>query len=115
MKLRKWICLVIVLGVFVTVKATQFKIEDATSNIVAWFNNTGSLNITEDLICPACINPEDVNDIDDEDIETDLNTYVDIAGDTMNGNLTMNENAIKIGNWCILNSTSTNLIITNSC
>ena len=105
----------VILGVLVTVKATQFKIEDAAGDIVSWFNSTGSLNITEDLICPACINPEDVNDIDKEDIEGDLNTFLDIAGDTMAGNLTMNENAIKIGAWCILNTTSTNLIITNSC
>lgn len=33
------------------------------------------------------INPGDVFDIDDEDIETDLNTYVDIGGDTMTGDL----------------------------
>lgn len=35
------------------------------------------------------ITPAQVDDIDDEDIETDLNTYVDIAGDTMTGNLTI--------------------------
>ena len=34
------------------------------------------------------IYPEHVADIDDEDVESDLNTYVDIAGDTMTGKLT---------------------------
>ncbi|TET75150.1 MAG: hypothetical protein E3J56_00990 [Candidatus Aminicenantes bacterium] len=34
------------------------------------------------------IRPEHIFDVDDADIETDLNTYVDIAGDTMTGDLT---------------------------
>lgn len=33
------------------------------------------------------IKPENILDIDDEDIEGDLNTYVDIAGDNMTGDL----------------------------
>ena len=35
------------------------------------------------------IGPSNIFDVDDADIETDLNTYVDIAGDTMTGNLTI--------------------------
>ena len=52
-------------------------------------NITGDLKIqgSGDFSCSSCINPEDVNDIDKEDIETDLNTFVDIGGDTMTGNL----------------------------
>ena len=42
---------------------------------------------TYDFNCNNCINPSDVADIDKEDIETDLNTFVDIAGDHMNGTL----------------------------
>lgn len=40
-----------------------------------------------DIINREWITPAEVQDIDDEDIEGDLNTYVDIAGDTMTGNL----------------------------
>lgn len=54
---------------------------------IDWANVT-SLNISgSNFACSACINPEDVNDIDDEDIETDLNTYVDTAGDTTTGTI----------------------------
>lgn len=35
------------------------------------------------------IQSADIGDVDDADVETDLNTYVDIAGDTMTGNLTV--------------------------
>lgn len=35
------------------------------------------------------IKPEHIIDVDDAQIEGDLNTYVDIAGDTMTGNLTL--------------------------
>lgn len=54
---------------------------------------------TSKFSCPSCINPADVNDIDDEDIETDLNTYVDIAGDVMTGNLTLQRNLIMNGTF----------------
>lgn len=40
------------------------------------------------------IRPEHIADVDKEDIEGDLNTFVDVAGDTMEGNLSMNENYI---------------------
>ena len=53
---------------------SYFKIQNATQTI-AWINSTGSFNFTGDLICSACINPEDINDVDKEDIETDLNTF----------------------------------------
>jgi len=43
-----------------------------------YLNSTGSLE---------WINPENIFDVDDADIEGDLNTYVDIAGDTMTGHL----------------------------
>ena len=35
------------------------------------------------------LTPSQILDIDDEDVESDLNTYVDIAGDEMTGNLTV--------------------------
>ena len=56
------------------------------SNLSAYnyFNKSGDLN---------WIRPENVFDIDDEDIESDLNTYVDIAGDIMAGNLDMDDEA----------------------
>lgn len=57
-------------------------------------NITGDLKIQDsgDFSCDSCINPADINDIDDEDIESDLNTYVDIAGDTMTGPLFSDSN-----------------------
>lgn len=64
-------------------------------------NVTGDLKIQDgDLTCSACINPEDINDIDKENIETDLNTFVDIAGDIMTGPLfsSANFNTSKIIN-----------------
>ncbi len=39
----------------------------------------------------AWINPENVNDIDKENIERDLNTFVDIDGDYMEANLEMDD------------------------
>lgn len=61
-------------------------------------NITGDLKIqgSGDFICSSCINPEDINDIDDEDIESDLNTYVDIGGDTMTGDF-LGTNTIMSG------------------
>lgn len=49
------------------------------SNNQTWI--WGIINISE------WIRPEVIIDVDDEDIETDLNTYVDIAGDAMTGDL----------------------------
>ncbi len=58
--------------------------------------NTGNLNITGNYTgfeyrnasgSIEWITPERILDVDDADIETDLNTYVDIAGDTMTGSL----------------------------
>lgn len=52
-------------------------------------NVTGDLKIqgSGDFTCSACINPADINDVDKEDIENDLNTFVDIGGDNMTGDL----------------------------
>jgi len=110
---------------FAIASATKFQIKDVAGDIVAWINKTGSLNITEDFICSSCINPEDVNDIDKEDIETDLNTFVDVAGDTMTGNLNMTDKNITsldnhfhcFGNDCdaCVYWNGTNLIISTSC
>lgn len=49
---------------------------------------------TRDFNCDGCINSEDVNDIDKDDIEGDINTFVDVAGDSMSGNLDMVDNNI---------------------
>jgi len=49
---------------------------------------------TRDFNCNGCINPEDVNDLDRDDIEGDVNTFVDIAGDWMSGDLGMQGNDI---------------------
>ncbi len=64
-------------------------------------NVTGDFKIQDggDFSCIACINPADINDIDKEDIETDLNTFVDIGGDTMTGDLFG-----TLGNFSIINA-----------
>jgi len=60
-------------------------------NATSFRNSTGDLD---------WIRPENVFDIDDEDIETDLNTYVDVAGDVIDhlnftaGNVTMNDTGV---------------------
>lgn len=84
----------------------------SSNGIIAWINDTGSLNITEDFLCDGCINTEDVNDIDDSDIEGDINTYVDIAGDTMSGPLDMGTNNINnikslYSNWGVFDIQAT--------
>jgi len=76
----------------------KFIVENSGGTDNFWVNDTGSVYFAEDLLCTNCINPEDVNDIDKEDIETDLNTFVDIAGDTMTGDLTIPEKIIHSGN-----------------
>jgi len=57
-----------------------------------YFNKTESWN---NVSGSEWITPSQVLDIDDADIESDLNTYVDIAGDTMEGNLSMGTNNIN--------------------
>jgi hypothetical protein len=54
----------------------------STNNITSdgYLNSSGSLE---------WISPANILDVDDEDIETDLNTYVDVGGDTMSGDLGM--------------------------
>lgn len=60
-------------------------------------NITGDFKIESgSFTCSSCINPEDVNDIDKENIENDLNTFVDIGGDTMTGDL-LGTNTIMTG------------------
>ena len=60
----------------------------------------GAINATDwsNFSCDNCIDSSDILDVDDEDIEADLNTYVDIAGDTMTGNLNMSNNRIYFDN-----------------
>lgn len=83
----------------------KFRIQDASDVLVAWINQSGVLNISGDLECSSCINPEDVNDIDDAQIETDLNTYVDIPGDIMTGNLSIGSNNLTVEGYICGNST----------
>jgi len=58
------------------------------------------------LDCTDCISPTELSDVDDEDIETDLNTYVDIAGDNMTGDFSVNQkiNLSSIGDINISNN-----------
>lgn len=59
------------------------------------------------------IMPEHIFDVDDADVETDLNTYVDIAGDTMTGNLDLgSKNITSI--FSIFATDWTNVSITES-
>jgi hypothetical protein len=59
------------------------------------------------------ITPAYVSDIDDEDIESDLNTYVDIAGDVMTGNLEIQGNLNVTG--CIRYNCSGGCITLGTC
>lgn len=84
----------------------RFRIQDASDVLVAWINQSGVLNISGDFECSSCINPEDVNDIDSDDIEGDLNTFVDIAGgETMTGNLSVGSNNLTVEGYICGNST----------
>ena len=60
---------------------------DNQGNLNISGNYTGNeyRNLTGDI---EWIKPEHIFDVDDADVETDLNTYVDIPGDIMTGNLT---------------------------
>lgn len=52
-------------------------------NVTYWGNHSTS---------DEWITPSQILDVDDEDIETDLNTYWDIAGDDVAGNITLQTN-----------------------
>ena len=129
---KKWIGifigLVIVSVISVYATSPRFQIEDSTGKIVGWWNSSGTINTTEVVIAESYrnstndlewIRPENVYDIDDADIEGDVNTYWDIAGDTGAGNMDLNNynisnvHSVKIGTYCIMNTTKTNLVITN--
>jgi len=66
---------------------------NSTKNIITSLNVTAEnfLDKTDGL---EWIKPEHIYDVDKADIETDLNTFVDIAGDTMTGDLNMSDNDI---------------------
>ena len=58
-----------------------------------------------------CLLSADIFDVDDIDIEADGNTYVDIAGDIMTGNLTLENISISSGNkFCLDSDTCTKYI-----
>ncbi len=77
-------------------------VSNSCSNIIylgntSWILDTSWTNVT----AGEWITPSYVLDIDDEDIESDLNTYVDIAGDTMTGDLNMGGTLNMSGNKII--------------
>jgi len=64
------------------------------------------------------IKPENILDVDKEDIETDLNTFVDIDGDVMTGTLQMGTNLINgsgnISSSQIILQMNTSLMVCNN-
>ena len=76
---------------------TTDKLGNTTLEIegVSWVNVTRGEWIT----------PEYILDVDDEDIESDLNTYVDIAGDVMTGKLNIDAGLNVTGNSTFDNNT----------
>lgn len=83
--------------------ATEFKVTDGIITIFQVLKS-GTVNVSADMEFNGSditgvreyrnasdaldwIRPENVFDIDDEDVETDLNTYVDIAGDKTTGDV----------------------------
>jgi len=68
-------------------------IDQSCDNVIYTTDKLGNTSLEIQGVCwanvtsSAWITPSHVLDIDDEDIESDLNTYVDIAGDTMTGSL----------------------------
>jgi hypothetical protein len=60
--------------------------EDLQSEDFGSFTCAGEDACTLDA---GSVGPTEIDDVDDADVETDLNTYVDIAGDTMTDNLTL--------------------------
>ena len=107
------------------VSSSEFWFEIQTSDnssMFVWQNDTGTHVMTLDknygnLLVVGNVTSPRFNgtfstgtiiitvDIDDEHIEGDLNTYVDIAGDTMTGNLTVQQN-IKLNTTTFVNSTA---------
>ena len=71
--------------------------KNTTAEVKTAINNSGNyvVNLTDANVTNLrnstgdieWIRPANIYDVDDEDIESDLNTYVDIAGDTMTGTL----------------------------
>lgn len=55
--------------------------------------NLTNMSLSNGWLCNDCIKPRDINDVDDEDVESDINTYVDVAGDVMVGPLNISFNA----------------------
>ena len=95
--------------------ATEFKVTDGVNTIFQVLKN-GAINVSGDMEFNGSditgvgeyrnasdalewIRPENVFDIDKEDIENDLNTFVDIGGDEMTGNLNVSgtDNNIPLG------------------
>jgi hypothetical protein len=77
--------------------------------ISGYIRITGGLIVTGDILANNYLNssgskewigPENIFDVDKADIEGDLNTFVDVAGDTMEGNLNMSSHNITSVN-CI--------------
>ena len=64
---------------------------DAGLTRLAYSKSFISINGTQVLSGLEFIKPEHISDVDDEDVETDLNTYVDVGGDNMTGPLFVNE------------------------
>jgi hypothetical protein len=70
--------------------------EDLSCNPIAYDSELAFITTTE------WITPAHIIDVDDEDIETDVNTYVDIIGDSMTGNLvTTADIELEGGGICI--------------
>ena len=75
--------------------------DQSCDNVIYITDKLGNTTLEIEKVCWAnvtkseWITPAYVIDIDDEDIESDINTYVDIAGDTMTGNLTTNDVIIQ--------------------
>ncbi len=60
------------------------------------------------------VDSEDIIDVDDEDVESDLNTYVDIAGDIMVGHLNMSgSDILNVTNIMTRKINTTNLTFEN--
>ena len=68
-------------------------VDQSCANVIYTTDSLGNTTLEIEGVCWANVTkgewiiPSYVIDIDDEDIESDLNTYVDIAGDVMTGDL----------------------------
>lgn len=96
---RKYLITILIIAMLCVVLVAAATIPNDDWDFKNYYNIFNVKNITAEEYLNASgdkewIRPEHIADVDKADIEGDLNTFVDIAGDNMTGNLSMDGNYI---------------------